>query len=66
MPIAVPSNPTSGPLAPPVAHSIEVPGDSQEKLLADIEQLDVQTLWTRMAKLNPPLPSPKAIAHKWE
>jgi gentisate 1,2-dioxygenase len=40
--------------------------DTQEALLNDINGSDVEPLWTRMAQLNPPLPSPKAIAHKWE
>lgn len=56
----------SGPLAPPEAHTIDVIDDTPEKLLNDIKDVGVQTLWTRMAKLNPPTPAPKAIAHKWE
>ncbi|KAK4688411.1 gentisate 1,2-dioxygenase, partial [Tremellales sp. Uapishka_1] len=56
----------SGPMSPPDAHSLFVENDSQEKLFRDIEPLHVETLWTRMTKLNPPLPSPKSIAHKWE
>ncbi|ORY24552.1 RmlC-like cupin domain-containing protein [Naematelia encephala] len=57
---------TSGPLCPPPTHEVNIENDSQEQLLKDIETLDVQTLWTRMAKLNPPSPAPKAIAYKWE
>lgn len=58
--------PTSGPLSPPAAHTVTVPDDSQEKLLEDLPALHAEPLWAKMAKLNPPTPAPKAIAHKFE
>ena len=55
----------SGPLVPPQPFSGAIASDSQEALLEDIKGVNVQPLWTRMAKLNPPLPEPKAIPHKF-
>lgn len=39
--------------------------DSQEKLLADLDQSDTLPLWTQMARLNPPLPNPTTVPHLW-
>ena len=56
----------SGPLTPPPQYEIDVVGDTQERLLDDIPSVNVLPLWTRMTRLNPPVPSPKAAVHKWE
>ena len=39
--------------------------DSQEKLLQDLKSTDVEPLWAKMTKLNPPQPEPKAVPHLW-
>ncbi len=65
--VTVPQIPTTGPLAPPQVASVQMKAnDTQADLLHDLSDLNVEPLWTRMAKLNPPLPAPKAIVHKWE
>jgi len=56
----------STPLTPPPAHTIAVENDTQEKLIEDIKAHNIEPLWTKMARLNPPTPEPKAIAHKFE
>ncbi|GFZ44266.1 hypothetical protein JCM24511_01988 [Saitozyma sp. JCM 24511] len=56
----------SGPMAPPPSFTIQVEDDSQEKLLQDIPGVHTRPLWTQMNVLVPPVPKPKAIAHKWE
>lgn len=50
--------------APVPTHS-DAHHDGGGQLLAGLSGLDVLPLWTRMEKLNPPSPAPKAIAHKW-
>lgn len=60
------SAPTSGPLAPPPQYEIEVANDSQERLINDIKSENIEPLWLKMGRLNPPTPEPKAIAHKFE
>ncbi|RSH81656.1 uncharacterized protein EHS24_007836 [Apiotrichum porosum] len=57
---------TTGPLAPPPATTLSIANDNQEQLLEDIKAHNVEPLWTKMTKLNPPTPAPKAIAHKFE
>jgi gentisate 1,2-dioxygenase len=57
---------TKGPLAAPPLHELTIENDSQERLLEDIKAVNVEPLWTKMTKLNPPTPAPKAIAHKFE
>ncbi|BEJ14232.1 hypothetical protein CspHIS471_0314060 [Cutaneotrichosporon sp. HIS471] len=60
------SLPTCGPLAPPLPYKIQVADDSQERLINDIKSENVEPLWPKMGRLNPPTPEPKAVAHKFE
>lgn len=60
------SHSTTGPLTPPPQYEVTVQDDCQEKLLIDVAKFNVEPLWTKMTKLNPPTPMPKAIAHKFE
>ena|SRR5271170_8024653 len=40
-------------------------GDATAALLNEIEKTDVEPLWTKMTKLNPPEPHAKAVPHVW-
>ncbi|KAL1848662.1 hypothetical protein Plec18170_007972 [Paecilomyces lecythidis] len=40
--------------------------DTVERLLSDIETVNVKPLWAQMTKLNPPLPDPKTVPHVWK
>ncbi len=60
------SVPTSGPLAPPPPYEIEIANDTQEQLINDIKSENIEPLWPKMGRLNPPTPEPKAVAHKFE
>jgi gentisate 1,2-dioxygenase len=55
----------SEPREPPIAHTIQVANDDQDKLLNDIPTVNTLPLWKQMSVLVPPRPGPKAIPHKW-
>lgn len=40
--------------------------DTVERLLSDIETVNVKPLWAQMTRLNPPLPDPKTIPYIWK
>jgi gentisate 1,2-dioxygenase len=56
---------TGGPLQPPLAHTIHIENDSQERLLSEIPHVAALPLWKQMSVLVPARPKPKAVAHKW-
>jgi len=39
--------------------------DTTAELLEEIRQADVEPLWAKMTKLNPPEPEAKAVPHVW-
>jgi gentisate 1,2-dioxygenase len=57
-----------GSLTQPEATSLPTStGDNEtQNLLSNLQELHTKPLWTQMAKLNPPLPNPKAIPHIWK
>jgi gentisate 1,2-dioxygenase len=55
-----------GVMQSPTPYTINIEHDSQEKLLSDIPGVNALALWKQMTVLVPPMPRPKAVAHKWE
>jgi len=49
----------------PAVNGTHKEADSTEKLLSDLRSTDVEPLWAKMTKLNPPEPQPKALPHIW-
>ena len=41
-------------------------GDSQEKLLRDLQGTDVEPAWPKMTSVIPPVPVAKAVPHLWQ
>jgi gentisate 1,2-dioxygenase len=39
--------------------------DAVEELMSNLESTHTKPLWTQMTRLNPPVPNPSAIPHKW-
>ncbi len=45
---------------------MNVPADSVDSLLSDLQAAHTKPLWAQMNRLNPPLPNPTAIPHIWK
>jgi gentisate 1,2-dioxygenase len=41
------------------------PEDPTDQLIAELENTHTKPLWAQMTKLNPPLPNPTCVPHKW-
>ncbi len=55
-------------LAQPERQALPMQGtpDAVEELLSNLNSTHTKPLWAQMAKLNPQLPNPKAVPHKWD
>lgn len=40
--------------------------DTEEKLIADLEEQKTLPLWKQMARLNPPAPNPTTLPNVWK
>lgn len=48
-------------------HTVPAVGspDAVEELMTNLETTHTKPLWAQMNRLNPPLPNPSCIPHKW-